>query len=135
MYSEDDSYSFEKLQIEMENAEPFLENNFLWAVVGNKSDLRRDPMISDFRIEGFCANNGTDLHCTMSAKTGNNVERVLEMVASRLYQLHSGFTNVSMNNSTRSAGTIQLSASRGSQDRTAGSQKQYGCYNSRGCNT
>ena len=107
MYSEDDSYSFDKLQIEVENAQPFIDKDFVWAVVGNKSDLQRDPLINNSKIKAFCDSVGAELQCTMSAKTGENVERVLEMVAAELYKIHSGFLNISLRESS-SRDTVQL---------------------------
>lgn len=109
MYSEDDSYSFDKLQIEVENAQPFVDKDFVWAVVGNKSDLQRDPLINDYKIKAFCDNVGAKLQCTMSAKTGENVERVLAMVAAELFKIHSGFLNISLRDSS-SHDTVQLLA-------------------------
>lgn len=90
MFSVDDVLSFHKMEMEVDNARPFLDRDFLWVVVGNKSDLERDPEISEDRLEAFCATLGTTLWIYTSAKTGENVEQVLETVARQLYRVRYG---------------------------------------------
>ena len=90
MFSVDDELSFYKMELEVENARPFLDRDFSWVVVGNKSDLTRDPQISEARVEAFCAQLGTTLWFYTSVKTGDNVEQVLETVASELYRVRHG---------------------------------------------
>lgn len=95
MFSLDDELSFYKMEAEVENARPFLDSDFLWVVVGNKSDLVREPLITEEKVEAFCATLGTDLWMYISAKTGENVEQVLETVAKELYRVRYG--NVTRN--------------------------------------
>lgn len=87
MYSLDDELSFYKMEAEVENARPFLDHDFLWVVVGNKSDLVQEPLIAEDRVEAFCATLGTTLWLYVSVKTGHNVEQVLDTVARELYRV------------------------------------------------
>ena len=96
MFSLDDCYSFDKMEMEVENARPFLDQDFVWALVGNKSDLQRDAQISDFKIQAFCNMLGTNLCLYTSVKTGENVEQVLEAVARQLYRVRYGSISVSV---------------------------------------
>lgn len=92
MYSLDDELSFYKMEAEVENARPFLDSDFLWVVVGNKSDLviENEPRIPEDKVEAFCATLGTTLWLYISAKTGENVEQVLDTVAKELYRVRYG---------------------------------------------
>lgn len=90
MFSLDDELSFYKMEAEVENARPFLDSDFLWVVVGNKSDLAREPRIGEEKVEAFCAKLGTTLWLYISAKTGENVEQVLDTVAKELYRVRYG---------------------------------------------
>ena len=90
MFSVNDIMSFYKMEQEVENARPSIEHekDFVWIVVGNKSDLDRDPYITDERIEAFCATLGTTpLWLYISVKTGENVDRVLEVVAMEIHRV------------------------------------------------
>ena len=90
MFSVNDEISFYRMEMEVENARPFLDRDFTWVVVGNKSDFTRDPQISDSKVEAFCARLGTTLWLYTSVKTGDNVEQVIETVASELYRVRHG---------------------------------------------
>lgn len=88
MFAMDDIISFDKMELEVQNAKHFVDRDFQWLVVGNKLDLRRDPHITEARVEAFCAQLGTSQWLYTSAKTGENVDQVLETIARRLYRTH-----------------------------------------------
>lgn len=92
MFSVDDAVSFYRMEMEVQNAQSFVGKDFVWVVVGNKSDLTRDPQISEERVEVFCAGLGSQLWLYTSVKTGENVDEVLELVARELHMRH--HTNV-----------------------------------------
>lgn len=85
MYSVDDSYSFERLQDEIQNAARFVDpDDFVWALIGNKSDL---TMEVDARlIEARGEQLHTNLKFFTSAKTGENVLESLEAVIKRVHE-------------------------------------------------
>lgn len=85
MYSVEDSYSFERLQEEIENAARFLDiDDLVWALVGNKCDLPIE--IEESRIEARCEQLHTDLKFFTSAKTGENVLTTLESVITYVHE-------------------------------------------------
>ena len=86
MFSLNDAVSFYKMELEVQNASPFLTRDFVWVVVGNKSDLPRDPLITEERVEAFCGGLGSRHWLYTSVKTGERVEEVLETVAGELYR-------------------------------------------------
>ena len=86
MFSVDDAVSFYKMELEVQNAQSLVGHDFVWVVVGNKCDLKRDPHISEQRVEVFCAGLGSSLWLYTSAKTGENVDLVLEVVARELHK-------------------------------------------------
>ena len=86
MFSVDDAVSFYKMELEVQNAQSFVGRDFVWVVVGSKSDLKRDPYITEQRVEVFCAGLGSSLWLYVSAKTGENVDEVLEVVARELHR-------------------------------------------------
>ena len=88
MFSLNDAVSFYKMELEVQNAGHLIGGNFVWVVVGNKSDLSRDPVITEERVETFCAGLGSREWVYMSVKTGERVEEVLELVAGQLYKRH-----------------------------------------------
>ena len=90
MFGLDDVMSFNKMELEVQNAKTFIDKDFLWVVVGNKSDLARDPHITEARVEAFSATLGSSQWVYMSVKTGDNVECVLETVAREIYRVHHG---------------------------------------------
>ena len=87
MYSVEDRFTFENLQEWVENAVESVDDvdNFVWALVGNKSDLpleiEHDTILS--RQEQL----ETDLSFFTSAKTGANVvstfEKIIEAIHSK----------------------------------------------------
>lgn len=87
MYSVEDRFTFENLQEWIENAHDSITDvdNFVWALVGNKSDLpleiEHDTILS--RQEQL----KTELSFFTSAKTGENVtatfERIIEAIHSK----------------------------------------------------
>ena len=87
VYSIDNSDSFDDLHVWVEECRENLWGNsgheLLWAVVGNKSDLLCE--VSSDRVEEFCENLGTTLKFEVSAKTGDNVEKMFEKVAETVH--------------------------------------------------
>ena len=87
VYSIDNSDSFDDLHFWVEECRENLWGNsgheLLWAVVGNKSDLLCE--VSSDRVEEFCENLGTTLKFEVSAKTGDNVEKMFEKVAETVH--------------------------------------------------
>ena len=88
MFSVDDVISFDKMEFEVQNAKHFVDRDFQWVIVGNKTDLARDPHVTEARVEAFCAQLGASEWMYTSAKTGENVEAVLDMIGRRLYRTH-----------------------------------------------
>ena len=85
MYSVDDSYSFERLQDEIQNAARFTDPDyFVWALIGNKSDLTMEVDVR--RIEARCEQLHTNLKFFTSAKTGENVLEALEAVIKHVHE-------------------------------------------------
>ena len=84
MYSVDDSYSFERLQDEIQNAARFVDPDyFVWALIGNKSDLAME--VDARQIEARCEQLHTELKFCTSAKTGENVLEALEAVIKHVH--------------------------------------------------
>ncbi len=87
MYSVEDKFTFENLQEWIENATDSIDDidNFVWALVGNKSDLpleiEHDTILA--RQEQLL----TNLSFFTSARTGENVtaafERIIESIHSK----------------------------------------------------
>lgn len=86
----DDSVSFDKMELEVQNAQLFINRDFLWVVVGNKTDLPCDPHITEEKVEAFSARLGCRHWLYTSVKTGTNVEEVLDIVAAELYKKYHG---------------------------------------------
>lgn len=84
MYSVEDRFTFENLQEWIENAQDSISDidGFVWALVGNKSDLPLE--IEHDSILARQEQLGTELSFFTSAKTGENVvaafERIVEVV-------------------------------------------------------
>lgn len=89
MYSIEDSYSFERLKDEVENAKKFIDpDEFVWAVVGHKSDLNCE--ISEESITGWAGQLGTKLNFFASSKTGENVVQLFDKVVSHVHKVRRG---------------------------------------------
>ena len=84
MYSVEDRFTFENLQEWIENAHDSIEDidNFVWVLVGNKTDLPLE--IEHDTILSKCEQLNTELSFFTSAKTGENVtaafERIIEAI-------------------------------------------------------
>lgn len=87
MYSVEDRFTFENLQEWIENAVDSIDDidNFVWALVGNKSDLPLE--IEHETILSRQEQLETNLSFFTSAKTGENVvstfERIIEAIHSK----------------------------------------------------
>ena len=87
MYSVDDQRSLERLYDEAENALKFIEpESFVWAVVGNKADLR--PEIEEATAKALSSQIGAKLYFYTSAKTGLNVKESMNAIVRSLHRLH-----------------------------------------------
>lgn len=90
MYSVEDRFTFENLQEWIENAVDSIDDvdNFVWALVGNKSDLpleiEHDTILS--RQEQL----ETDLSFFTSAKTGANVASTFEHIIEAIHTKKQG---------------------------------------------
>lgn len=90
MYSVEDRFTFENLQEWIDNAIDSIDDidNFVWALVGNKSDLpleiEHDTIVS--RQEYL----NTELSFFTSAKTGENVIQSLERIIEDIHSRKSG---------------------------------------------
>ena len=85
MYSVDDPYSFERLQDEIQNAARFIDPDyFVWALIGNKSDLTME--VDARHIEARGEQLHTNLKFFTSAKTGENVLEALEAVIKHVHE-------------------------------------------------
>ena len=92
MYSVEDRYTFENLQEWIEDAQNIVDSeNFIWALVGNKSDLGRE--VEDHRVKARCEQLSTRLSFFTSAKTGSNVIESLERVVTQIHRKRLGTSN------------------------------------------
>lgn len=89
MYSVQDSYSFERLKEEVDNAMRFINTDeFVWVLVGHKSDL--DCEISENSITAWAAQLETKLSFFASSKTGENVVQLFDRMISYVHQVRGG---------------------------------------------
>ena len=85
----EDSYSFERLKDEVDNAMKFVNpDEFVWVVVGHKSDLSCE--ISEQSITAWAAELGTKLNFFASSKTGENVVQLFDKVVSHVHKVRRG---------------------------------------------
>lgn len=89
MYSVEDSYSFERLKDEVDNAMKFINpDEFVWVLVGHKSDLSCE--ISEDSIAGWAAQLNTKLNFFASSKTGENVVQLFDKMVSHVHKVRRG---------------------------------------------
>ena len=90
VYCGEDIYTFESLQQYIEEASFYVDMNaFIWAIIGNKSDLQCEEVEKD-RIEALCKKLQTDLSYSASAKTGENITKAFdELIVSIHNRRHS----------------------------------------------
>ncbi len=89
MYSVEDSYSFERLKDEVDNAMKFVNpDEFVWVIVGHKSDLNCE--ISEDTIAAWAAELDTRLNFYASSKTGENVVQLFDKVVSHVHKIRHG---------------------------------------------
>ena len=88
MYSVDEMLSFQNLTEWIENLQssmiPWYPDNFVWAIVGNKSDLPLE--IEHDTILHLCKQQATNLNFFTSAKTGENVKAAFEKIIEELHK-------------------------------------------------
>ena len=87
-YSVEDIETFENLPDWIQECKDNLWGSsgreVVWAVVGNKSDLDDEVCIE--RIEDLCDTLETNLHFSLSAKTGDNVEKAFKQIIESLHE-------------------------------------------------
>ena len=89
MYSVEDSYSFERLKDEADNAKKFINlDEFVWVLVGHKSDLNCE--IAEESIAALAAQLETKLSFFASSKTGENVVQLFDKVVSNVHKVRRG---------------------------------------------
>lgn len=89
MYSVENSYSFERLKDEVDNAMKFVNpDEFVWVIVGHKSDL--DCEIPEGSITAWAAELDTKLNFFASSKTGENVVQLFDKVVSHVHKIRRG---------------------------------------------
>ena len=89
MYSVEDSYSFQRLKDEVDNATKFINlDEFVWVLVGHKSDL--DYEVSEDSVAAFAAQLDTKLNFIASSKTGENVVQLFDRVISHIHKVRRG---------------------------------------------
>lgn len=89
MYSVEDSYSFERLKDEVENAMKFVNpDEFVWVIVGHKSDLNCE--IPEESIISWACELDTKLNFFASSKTGENVVQLFDKVVSHIHKIRRG---------------------------------------------
>lgn len=89
MYSVEDSYSFERLKDEVDNAQKFVNfDEFVWVLVGHKSDLSCE--ISPDTVAAWAAQLETKLSFFASSKTGENVVQLFDKVISHVHKVRRG---------------------------------------------
>ena len=89
MYSVEDRYTFESLQEWVESTSDVVdtESSFVFALVGNKSDMPLE--VEHESIRARCETLGTQLSFFTSAKTGDNVLESFEKIVHHLHQTRS----------------------------------------------
>lgn len=89
MYSVEDSYSFERLKDEVDNASKFINaDEFVWVLVGHKSDLGCE--IAEDSIVAWAAQLDTKLVFSASSKSGENVVQLFDKVVSCVHKVRRG---------------------------------------------
>lgn len=89
MYSVEDSYSFERLKDEVDNAAKFINpDEFVWVLMGHKSDLICE--IAEDSITAWAAQLDTKLCFYASSKTGENVVQLFDKVVSSVHKVRRG---------------------------------------------
>ena len=90
MYAVDDQRSLECLYDEADSALNYIiePDSFVWAVVGNKADLR--PEIEEASAKALSNTLGAKLYFYTSAKTGLNVNESMNAIVRALHRSHTG---------------------------------------------
>lgn len=93
MYSVEDNFTFENLQEWIENARDSISDldSFVWALVGNKSDLPLE--IEHDKILARQEQLETELSFFTSAKSGENVVATFERIVEAIHDKQSGDKN------------------------------------------
>lgn len=112
MYSVEDRFTFENLQEWIENAHDSISDvdSFVWALVGNKSDLPLE--IDHDTILARQEQLKTDLSFFTSAKTGENVTSTFERIIEAIHAKKQGEKSKEVSKSVKIKSTSTASQSR-----------------------
>lgn len=83
MYSIDDHTSLVELTEWKATAALYSDQDIIWAVIGNKTDLPRE--VPEDTVQGKCNDLKTDINLTISAKSGDNVKEAFEKIIARVH--------------------------------------------------
>ena len=90
MYSVEDRYTFENLQEWIENTQDSVDlDTFVWAIVGNKSDLPLEIEHDSIRARAEQL-GAANLSFFTSAKSGENVVPSFEKIVVRVHEKKAG---------------------------------------------
>lgn len=81
-----DSYTFDSLQVLLNECRRSLGEDTVWILVANKIDLVREVLPE--QIEHFCRTNFIQNTFYTSAKTGENVTEMFQEVAEVVHKVH-----------------------------------------------
>ena len=86
MFDVEDRYSFDEIHGWYETTLKHIPEweNYIWAVIGNKSDLPSE--VEQNKITDLCKQIGTELMFFTSAKTGENVKETFETVIREVHK-------------------------------------------------
>lgn len=85
MYCVEDIYTFDSLQQYTQEAMNHVDmNTFVWAILGNKVDLECEEVEKE-RIEAQCKRLQTTLSFSVSAKTGQDVDKAFDDLVTTIH--------------------------------------------------
>jgi len=108
MYSVEDRFTFENLQEWIDNALDSIDDidNFVWALVGNKSDLPLE--IEHDTIKSRQEQLNTDLSYFTSAKTGENVTQAFQHLIEAIHRKKVGAKGTPLASAGGPAKTVKI---------------------------
>lgn len=72
----------------LENYDRMDKDKFIFAIAGNKSDLRADRVIRKEQLKEVADKLGIDIYQEVSAKDNVGLENLLDDIANKLYNIH-----------------------------------------------
>ena len=85
MYAINDRESFDNIKSWLDDVKHKSRNDVMIILVGNKTDLEEERKVTKEEAEKFKEDNKLDLFMETSAKTGNNVRKILIEAGKLLY--------------------------------------------------